>query len=55
MKFVSDAGIIIETYDPVKIDICRSMGMVEFKAANPQPSQENVIVVDDYTVTKRKL
>lgn len=54
MKFVSDAGIIIETNDAAKMDICKSMGMVEFKAANPQPSQDDVIVVDDYTVTKRK-
>ena len=53
MKFVSDAGIIFETDDSDKIEIYKSLGMVEFKAANPQPNQDNIIVVDDYTVTKR--
>jgi len=54
MKFISNAGIIIETNDEVKIEICKSQGLVEFNAANPQPSPNDIIIVDDYTVAKRK-
>lgn len=52
MKFISKNGLILESKDPVKIDIYKSMGLEEFKE-NPLPQQKDIEVADDFVVKKK--
>ena len=52
-KFVNKAGVIIETNDKDKIELFRAKKLKELKI-EPQPKQEEVQIVDDYTVKPKK-
>ena len=51
-KFLSKAGLILETNDPDKIECYRVQGLVEIKQ-EPQPKQE-VEIANDYIVRPAK-
>ena len=50
-KFLTQAGLEIETNDKDKIECYRAKGLKEVKI-EPQPIQEDVKPVDDYVVAK---
>lgn len=52
MKFLNKAGIILETNDPDRIECFKAQGLQEY-IENPQPSQKNVKIVDEFTVKKK--
>ena len=50
-KFLTKAGLVIETEDAEKIEVYKAKGLTEFKT-EPQPEQKEVIVTDDFIVKK---
>lgn len=52
VKFLNNAGLVIETNDAAKIECYKAKGLAEY-VEDPQPKQE-VEVADDYIVRPAK-